>query len=86
MKELIDKGSIFRDGVFLIDTNNPTASFGEMINRINNAPTTTEAEIRAKVIDEFAEKLKERFRWDSLYNKGYAISEINKIAEQLKEE
>ena len=53
---------------------------------INEQPTTTEAEIRAKAIDEFAEKLKKSFTFTN-YFAGKCFNEhIDKLAEQLKEE
>ena len=64
---------------------------------INELPTVTEAEIRAKAIDEFAEKLGrlcknsamalDRYNGRPLYNKDGKWSDlINDVAEQLKEE
>ena len=51
---------------------------------INEQPTTTEAEIRAKAIDEFAEKLKKSFTFTN-YFEGKCFNEhIDKLAEQLK--
>ena len=63
---------------------------------IQNLPTTTESEIRAKAIDEFAEKLGilcenramalDRYNGRPLYNKdGKWHDLINEVAEQLKE-
>lgn len=52
---------------------------------IRDMPTTTEAEIRAKAIDEFADKLKRNFRDIGAFT-GYEVKrEIDEIAEQLKE-
>jgi hypothetical protein len=93
MAELIDKKTIFPNGVLLLDENNPMASVGELVNRIANLPTTTEAEIRAKAIDEFAEKLKDFIAKqveDAESSNDLCTeifqSEIDEIAEQLKEE
>ena len=52
--------------------------------------TTTEAEIRAMAIDEFAEKLKVKFvdfkKSTDIITLGTCIRLINSVAEQLKEE
>lgn len=48
-------------------------------------PTTTEAEIRAKAIDEFAEKLKESFTFTNYFEGKCFKEHIDKLAEQLKE-
>ena len=51
-------------------------------------PTTTEAEIRAKAIDEFAEKIRTELLEEHWINVGYRCffeRKINEIAEQLKE-
>ena len=53
---------------------------------VDEQPTTTEAEIRAKAIDEFAEKLKKSFTFTN-YFAGKCFNEhIDKLAEQLKED
>lgn len=59
---------------------------------IDEQPTITEAEIRAKAIDEFAERMKELFKYESAwgntqYRQRFAIdiSKIDEIAEQMKE-
>ncbi|MBQ7863815.1 MAG: hypothetical protein IJ353_05020 [Lachnospiraceae bacterium] len=60
-----------------------------------NRPTTTEAEIRAKAIDEFAEKLLEEVeanpvdvggRYSYMIPQSFLEGQIKDIAEQLKEE
>ena len=92
MAELIDKSAIFPNGEFLVDENNPMASVGELINRISNLPTVTEAEIRNKAIDEFAEKILENaydyecMRWSNDVMIRIWESTIDEIAEQLKGE
>lgn len=59
-------------------------------NAINAMPTTTEAEIRNRAIDEFAEKLKREYVYidvtsdDMVY--GKYCKYIDEIAEKLKEE
>ena len=55
MAELIDKGVALK----LFDNCGLSMSRTFVKNRISNMPTTTEAEIRAKAIDEFVEKMKE---------------------------
>lgn len=60
----------------------------ELKHLIADTPTVTEAEIRNKAIDEFAEKLKDKSTFlKSLQNDYYGYvceEEIDEIAEQLK--
>lgn len=53
---------------------------------IRSMPTTTEAEIRAKAIEEFAKALKERCKRNFMAFDYQSVSvwEINRIAEELK--
>ena len=62
---------------------------------IRDMPTTTEAEIRAKAIDEFADKLLEEVeanpvdvggRYSYMIPQSFLEGQIKDIAEQLKEE
>ncbi len=58
-------------------------NYHELLNELRSRPT--EAEIRASVIDEFAEKLKRNFRDIGAFT-GYEVKrEIDELAEQLKE-
>lgn len=50
----------------------------EMIDRINEQPTTTESEIRAKAIDEFLEEVRNHAAVAISYNR------LSEIAEQFK--
>ena len=70
MAELIDKGAFIEDIKTEIvnlamnglkGTPRDRSYLYEMVDRINEQPTTTEADIRAKAIEEFAEKLGEAF-------------------------
>ena len=66
-----------------------------VIDTIQKQPTTTEAEIRAKVIEEFAEKLRKRIKVEKkaqmfldetdLFDEEQIVSFVAEIAEQLKE-
>ena len=57
-----------------------------LVSEISELPTVTEAEIRAKAIEEFAEKLKEAFFVLGKYD-GHEIKvKIDYMAEQLKGE
>lgn len=65
----------------------------EIVSMANGLPTVTEAEIRAKAIDEFAERLKDfivKQVEDAESSNDLCTeifqSEIDEIAEQLKEE
>ena len=61
-------------------------SIGGIREWIDSQPTTTEAEIRAKAIDDFAEKLKESFTFTNYFEGKCFKEHIDKLAEQLKEE
>ena len=44
-RELIDRTSIFPNGVFYVNGDNPMTSLDELINRIHNAPTVDAVEV-----------------------------------------
>lgn len=82
MAELIDKGAFIAD---IKSTIPQGASRGVFLALIDDTPTVTEAEIRAKVIEEFAEKLKEESVWT---DGGWCVPNvvIADVAKQLKGE
>ena len=99
MAELIDKKVLDNEHIYVIETD---GSIHKMIFcgdcDWEERPVTTLAEIRAKAIDEFAEKLKESllknyrhfittdtdgFEW---LTTDAVTTHIDKVAEQLKEE
>ena len=101
MAELIDKGAFIEDIKTEIvnlameglkGTPRGRSYLYEMIGRINEQPTTTEAEIRAKAIDKFAEAVILEFECfareqDGEPNAGFISMCIDIVrAEQLKEE
>ena len=107
MAELIDKGALIKDWKKLpvqkvelvscddIYRNRPLVDLARVYEMIESAPTTTEAEIRAKAIDEFAEKLLEEVeanpvdvggRYSYMIPQSFLEGQIKDIAEQLKEE
>ena len=79
MAELIDKGVALK----LFDNCGLSMSRTFVKNRISNMPTTTEAEIRNKAIDDFFDEL-ERYENDGWLK--LKMSSIYEIADQLKEE
>lgn len=92
MAELIYKGELLTR-IRLNYNNHQNISAGAIKDMIDTTSTTTEAEIRAKAIDEFAEKLKELFKYESAWGETQYyqrlvidISKIDEIAEQLKGE
>lgn len=86
MAELIDKDEalkLFDNCAF------QTMNYVTVKGRLNSLPTTTEAEIRAKAIDEFAEKLKWEFENSIGVSKRavyFANAVIDIVAKELKEE
>ena len=94
MAELIYKGMLKNcyAGDFRMDGKTPCMATYESIRKmIDIQPTTTEAEIRAKAIDEFAERLKELFKYESAwgkteYHKRFVIdiSKIDELAEEMR--
>jgi len=91
MAELIYKGVLKNcyAGDFRMDGKTPcTATYASIRKMIDIQPTTTESEIRAKAIDEFAEKLKWEFKNSLGISKrvaDFTTAVINMVAEQLKE-
>lgn len=92
MAELIYKNEILTR-IRLNYNNYQNVSAGVIKDMIDTTSTTTEADIRAKAIDEFAEKLKELFKYESAWGETQYyqrlvidISKIDEIAEQLKGE
>lgn len=94
MAELIDKGALMeklkRTSVFECVRNSANKNVFEII---GDMPTTTEAEIRAKAIDEFAERCKELVKQGELYDyvrwcnwNNSVFKWFDRVAEQLKEE
>jgi len=92
-KALIDK---FEEVKWKCDKLSDVAEITGVQAVIDAFPTTTEAEIRAMAIDEFAEKLialfcyeppvPNKWKMDNIYE-GESIKEIiTEVAEQLKEE
>lgn len=90
MAELIDKGALLEQYGLKDATkygnkdakqqahSYSTLMLYEIADMIDDMPTVTEAEIRAKAIDEFAEKIR-----PLLY--GMQLKYFDEIAEQLKE-
>ena len=89
MAELIYKNEILTR-IRLNYNNYQNVSAGVIKDMIDTTSTTTEADIRAKAIDEFAEKLKVKFvdfkKSTDIITLGTCIRLINSVAEQLKEE
>ena len=98
MAELIIKKELLTR-IRLNYNNHQNVSAGAIKDMIDTTPTTTEAEIRAKAIDEFAEKFKTHcdkmkhdewnrharpLSWENAYEQFK--DEIDYIAEQLKGE
>ena len=87
MAELIKKTELVEAMVLSHTAHANNTREASLLNRdvriVMEQPTTTEAEIRAKAIDEFAEKC---FR--ELLKRYYCLDalDITEIAEQLKEE
>ena len=94
MAELIDKGALY--DAMTEEYKKHYAGTGKgydftiAMQMVQNQPTTTEAEIRAKAIDEFAEKIRD-WQKEVYTNDRYAgeldflFKHIYEIAEQLKE-
>lgn len=92
MAKLINRYALF-DAIRNITYNSKDADafFEEVLEVITEQPTTTEAEIRAMAIDEFAEKIrdwqKEVYKNDRYVGElDFLFKHIYEIAEQLKEE
>lgn len=97
MAELIVKSALLKDWKKLpvqkvelvscddIYRNRPLCDLALVYEMITNAPTTTEAEIRAKAIDDVFEFLKSK-RDNRYMNVNFDDLEIRKYKEQLKEE
>lgn len=99
MAELIDKGSFIEDIKTEIvnlamnglkGTPRDRSDLYRMIDRINEQPTTTEAEIRAKAYDRFLTEMLNEFDSKNAdienHTGSYVVSRLHKIAEQLKGE
>ena len=88
MAELIDKGALMKDIVGRFGCR-PYIEVGnkcEYVHTIlDEQPTVTEAEIRAKAIDEFAEKMKAKCNVGGVFVGCEVRRMIEKLAEQLKE-
>lgn len=86
MAELIRKDALLENlDNMVYNRQNADELYCEVKNLVHVMPTTTESEIRASVIDEFAEKLKRNFRDIGAFT-GYEVKrEIDEITEQLKE-
>ena len=90
MAELIDKQMVINT----VAKTTTGGYFSRAIEKVDQLPTTTEAEIRNRAIDEFAEKLSMHFAdwqlaetdYDIRYTIDSAISAVDEIADQLKEE
>ena len=63
-------------------------SFGRLQNVIDNMPTTTESEIREKAISDFLKALEEHTQknWIDHHDYGITWTDLEEIAEQLKED
>lgn len=94
MAELIDKGAFIEDIKTEIvnlamdglkGTPRDRSELYGMIDRINEQPTTTESEIRAKAIEEFAEWIKSEFKTE-IQCSDEELTWIDEAAEQLKGE
>lgn len=91
MAKLINRYALF-DEIRNITYNSKDADafFEEVLEVITEQPTTTESEIRAKAIDEFAEETeKQLIDFDTengFISFGVCLDIISKVAEQLKEE
>ena len=92
MAKLINRYALF-DAIRNITYNSKDADafFEEVLEVITEQPTTTEAEIKAKAIDEFADKIRD-WQKEVYTNDRYAgeldflFKHIYEIAEQLKGE
>ena len=87
MAKLINRYALF-DAIRNITYNSKDADafFEEVLEVITEQPTTTEAEIRAKAIDEFAERLKAKCSVGSVFVGCEIRRMVDKLAEQLKGE
>jgi hypothetical protein len=92
MAELIDKGALYEkmtDEYLTHYAGDVASSFTIAMQMVQNQPTVTEAEIRAKAYDRFAKALKQKY---PIAECGFGFindklhENIDKIAEQLKEE
>jgi len=81
-----DKANKEGDFVEMERVNNECAAYRMLKLMLDDMPTTTEAEIRAKAIGEFAKALKERCKRNFMAfdYQSVSVSEINRIAEELK--
>ena len=98
MAELIDKGALLEQYGLKDATkygnkdaeqqahSYSTLMLYEIADMIDDMPTVTEAEIRNKAIDEFAEKIKSEIRNCSWQFSRLEESTVDEIAEQLKGE
>jgi hypothetical protein len=94
MAKLINRYALF-DAIRNITYNSKDADafFEEVLEVITEQPTTTEAEIRAMAIDEFAERCKELVKQGELYDyvrwcnwNNSVFKWFDRVVEQLKEE
>lgn len=83
MAELIDKGAVKELPVYEFGVSLLSAEKYVKLSDFEKLPATTEAEIKAKAIDEFFDELQKYEDDDWLKLK---MSSIYEIAEQLKEE
>jgi len=96
MAELIDKGALvelFEDKMFNSEIMCPIIKLADVLEILEEQTPTTEAEIRAKAIDEFAERCKELVKQGELYDyvrwcnwNNSVFKWFDRVAEQLKEE
>ena len=91
MAELIDKKDVINQIKSIpYATQEEVFFMSAAVSRIRKMPTTTEEEIRAKAIDEFAIYMCNEFDSKNAdienHTGSYVVSRLQKIAEQLKEE
>ena len=93
MAELIDKGALaelFEEKMFNSEVMCPVIKITDVLEIIEDLPTVTEAEIRAKAIEEFKEKAMRKLTELELKNVCYTVTDckiiLREIAEQLKGE
>ena len=97
MAELIDKSELRRqlwerhdyivsDYAMYADAEETADEICGVVSMLDDMPTVTEAEIRAKAIEEFAEKIKSDFTFTDYFAGMCFKDKIDEIAEQLKGE